>query len=287
MTKRTTIILTSTLLGFGILFLIFQNLDLVEEKPYYALDFEKVTMLADGSIQQGTRKFQVNFSGAGRAPALVHYDRYETNVLWFTMDPTPMDPDLHKDRSEVSLYSGVEFNKLYYVSFKFLLPINAETPENWNIITQCPQHQTGTPFMNYDVSPPLNLQISRDGSLNIQTLEDYTALKNKNFQFPWNRDEESVPISYGRWMNVILRFKMGPKGGYKLWLNHNLAIEKEIPIGFKDGGRMLPADEPDINKRVQGCTFKFGVYRGRSTKKFTILFDDYRIGPTYGSVQDP
>lgn len=270
---------TAALGGLLMLAAAFQNFSSTKA-PYYLLDFETGQLTADGSYQLPSgRKFTYKKHSDEFPPKIAFYKRFNTALLWFDIAPTKAGQT--KNRSEYTIYSGLWHNQTWYNGFKFLLPAGNPNPTAWNIIFQCPQHDTGKDGKPA-VSPPLSMGISDKGELYINIIEDYSPVKKATAGVMATYVKKSVPVSLNRLYDVVVRFQMGSKGNYLVKLDGKTVLQYSGPIGYKPGG-LYAAAKPG---EQQGCTSKFGVYRAASAVPFRILFDDIRLGPSLESVTD-
>ncbi|MCO5142952.1 MAG: polysaccharide lyase [Oligoflexia bacterium] len=247
---------------------------------FYHLDFNQVIIREATNrsydlelYDQKTRKsHEVKLTGNGQVPIVFHYRNYGKKVLWFESSG---NIDSTKDRSEIRVIGqNVPFNKVVYTSFKIYYPSWADKiPESdWSLIWQCPQIKQE---FSYSVSPPINIQLRND-NLYVRSIQDYKLSKNSSS--PYKNNEESLgPITRNKWTRVLLRFRLGENGGYKVWIDGQVKAEKSIPIGYKDGySPFYPG------QKVQECSARFGIYKkSQKNTRHAILFDDFKIGDSY------
>jgi Polysaccharide lyase len=133
------------------------------------------------------------------------------------------------------------------------VPRASPPSDTWHLLLQC--HQAGT-----QLPPPISLNLEPDGNLSLVVRDDadtYARL--------W-----SGPLPRGRWVRLVLGFRMGRDGQVRLWQDGRQVVYRRQPLGWAAGARR--------------CVLKTGLYRGAATTPFTIRLDDIALGDSYRDV---
>jgi hypothetical protein len=80
----------------------------------------------------------------------------------------------------------------------------------------------------------------------------------------------SAPLERGRWVRLVLGWRMGAEGRARLWMDGREVADIHQPLGWRAGQQM--------------CTLKAGIYRGASRRPFALQLDNIRLGDTYADV---
>lgn len=222
-------------------------------KPMYELDFDNEVSKA-GKLQaiRGQKSYHMANEGAGQEPRVVFDDSRRSKVLDFEVGATPAAS--HKDRSELAIYSGVDFGKPWWVSMKVLVPKGTQIADNWHSFLQCPQ--AGIPAS----APPFSVSLVAPNKF---------ALVGRSEDDKFNElGTGEFPI--GRWATIELELKMGEGGFARMYVDGKLAAAGDGDLRYKKG-------QPR-------CTLKVGIYRGKASTPFSMRVDDIRFGTTRESV---
>jgi hypothetical protein len=223
------------------------------DRPMYELTFEDSTVAADQlTARRGKKAYAVAKEGAGREPGVVFDPTLNSRVLDFEVSATAANQV--KDRSELTIYSGVDFGKTWWVSMKVMVPQGNVVAKNWHSFVQCPQ--AGMPAS----PPPFSISMAAPNRLMLVSRSDEDSYK----------EFASGDLPVGKWVNLVLELKMGETGYAGLWLDGQPLGSGEVPLRWKAG-------EPR-------CTLKVGIYRGKAQTPFTMRVDDIRIGSTRDAV---
>jgi len=222
-----------------------------QANTYYSLEMERAGFTAKGMVEDG-RDYAVTREGGGTAPRIVFDARANSDVLVLGSQSTPNG--FEKDRSEMRIYSGTEFDRTWFLGMRVMQPQpQAVAPGNWHVFMQC--HQAGT-----GKSPPVSLNLEEGGqfSLIARSSED-------TYRKLW---QGAMPA--GRWMDIVLAFRMGAQGYVRLWVNGRAVSEHRLPLRWTG--------------HEERCVLKTGVYRGASDRPVEMRFDDIRLGDSYRDV---
>jgi len=220
---------------------------------YYQLEFDTARLTGQGVFEDG-RKFTYRTQGGG-LPARILPDRQKgSGVLVLRTEATPAGAK--KDRAEVQIYSGITFDRDWFVGLEVLVPRAVTFSDTWHLLLQCPQAGTGRP-------PPLSLNLEPNGDLSLVARDD-----GDTYDRLW-----SGPLPRGRWVQLVLGFRMGKSGRVRLWQDGRLVASHRQPLGWAAGERR--------------CVLKTGLYRGAATTPFEIRLDNVTLGSRYGDVVAP
>ncbi len=218
----------------------------------YDINAERGRVTGD-SLDEGSRKaFKLKREGSGSPAEIVDDPVRNSRVLVFRTGPTPAGKV--KDRSELEIYSGIDFGKQWALGMKVFVPERVEFSDNWHILTQCPQNGT--------VHPPFTLSFVKPNKIAIVSrsdADDYRVVYSGDF-------------AKQRWVRIEVEFTMGEKGHVRMWMDGNLVADKEASFNFKEGRPR--------------CNLKVGTYRGKTERPFEIRFDDIRLGHALSDVAD-
>jgi hypothetical protein len=223
------------------------------DRPLYELNFES-GVVSEGKLNEasGRKSYPVSTTGAGQVPRIVFDATLKSKVLNFEVGPTP--PDKGKDRSELAIYSGIDFGKTFWISMKVMVPSGNSVANNWHSLLQCPQ--AGMPSS----PPPFSISMATPAKLMLISRSSEDKFK------VFGRGD--LPV--GQWVQLELELKMGDAGRASLYLDGQLVSSGEAPLRFKEG-------QPR-------CTLKVGVYRGQASTPYAMRVDDIRLGTTRRSV---
>ncbi len=217
---------------------------------YYRLDFDSAKITSKGVNEKG-RAYRFRREGGGMPGRIVKDQRNGSAVLELRSKPTPSGQS--KDRAELQIYSGITFNRDWFYGFEVFVPAGTVMDDTWQLLLQC--HQNGT-----KKSPPISLNLSANGNLILVSRRDadkYAAL--------WTG---SMPK--GRWVPIVLGFRMGAKGRARLWVDAKPVYDRRVPLGWSQGDRK--------------CNLKTGIYRGDSGQAFRLRLDKIALGDSYREV---
>jgi len=108
-------------------------------------------------------------------------------------------------------------------------------------------------------APPLSLNLEPNGDLSLVARDD-----GDTYDRLW-----SGPLPRGRWVRLVLGFRMGQTGRVRLWRDDRLVADRNQPLGWAAGERR--------------CVLKTGLYRGAKTP-FEIRLDNVSLGSRYRDV---
>lgn len=129
---------------------------------YYQLEFDTARLTGQSIFEDG-RKFTYRTQGGG-LPARILPDRQKgSGVLVLRTEATPAGAK--KDRAEVQIYSGITFDRDWFVGLEVLVPRAVTFSDTWHLLLQCPQAGTGRP-------PPLSLNLEPNGDLSLVARDD-------------------------------------------------------------------------------------------------------------------
>lgn len=209
---------------------------------------------------------EVKLSGGGKVPKMFHYRRFGKTFLWFETRGNGSS----KDRSEIRIVgSDAPFDQTYYTGFKVYYPSWADKIDrrDWAILWQCAQAgDYSTPR-----SPPLSIQF-KNNTLSVKSHHNYDSRDRVI-----NHEQRLAPFRRNRWVKVFMRYRLGQRGHYKVWINNRVVAEVRRPIGYKDGINPFTG--------LKSCSARFGVYKKGSRDRVALLFDDVKVGTHYGSVR--
>jgi Polysaccharide lyase len=217
---------------------------------YYQLGLDDARLNRQGLFEDG-RKFALTTEGGGQ-PARIRTDRKKgSRVLVLRTTPTPQGAK--KDRAEIRIYSGISFERDWFVGLEVFVPRNVPPSDTWHLLLQC--HQAGT-----NISPPISLDLEPDGNLSLVVRDDADT-----YDRLW-----SGPFPRGRWVQLVLGFRMGKDGRAQLWQDGRLVSSQRRSLGWNAGERR--------------CVLKTGLYRGAAATPFEIRLDNVMLGDRYGDV---
>lgn len=216
---------------------------------YYSLEMDQARLTPKGIAEDG-RVYPVQREGSGARARLIKDRNAGSTVLVLDAGATPQGA--LKDRSELRIYSGITFNRTWFLGLRVKVRGEVE-PDAWHLLMQC--HQAGTK------SPPplsLNLETGNRFSLIARSSEDaYERL--------W-----TGAMPQGRWMDIVIAFRMGAKGHVQLWTNGKRVSAHRVPLRWAG--------------HAERCVLKTGIYRAASDRSFQIRLDDIRLGDSYEDV---
>lgn len=217
---------------------------------YYRLDFDSAQITPKGVNEKG-RAYRLRREGGGMPGRIVNDQRNGSAVLELRSKPTPSGKS--KDRAELQIYSGITFDRDWFYGFEVFVPAGTGMDDTWQLLLQC--HQNGT-----SKSPPISLNLSASGKLILVSRRDadtYNAL--------W-----TGPMPTGRWVPIVLGFRMGEKGRARMWVDAKPVYDRRTPLGWSQGDRK--------------CNLKTGIYRGESDQAFRVRLDKIALGDSYREV---
>lgn len=252
-----------------------------QQKQFFHVDHSQVAVEPISSTKydlidyKNRRQHEVKMEGDTLLPKVFHYSRFNDKFLWFESSGSGK---YTKDRSEIRLRNVLqEFNTYYYTSFKLYYPSWAASIDlnNFNIIWQCPQIGASKPYIPYNTSPPLSLQIKKD-KLVLSTIQNYKLRDPKNnFE---DKQFNVAPLPRNRWVKVMMAFRMGKNGKAVVYVDGKQVFSTTGPIGYHN------AYSPFSGK--QECSIRYGIYKsGRHLGRYAILFDDVKVGTNYDDVR--
>lgn len=218
---------------------------------YYVLDLE-AARLTQGALHEARKSYAITLEGGAQAPVIRQDPQSGSRMLVMATGPTP--PGAAKDRSEVRIYSGVAFERDWFVGLDVMVPRGTPPPQNWQILLQCHQNGTALP-------PPLSLDLEPGGHLALVVRGDGDP-----FERLWQ-----APLPPGRWVRLGLGFQMGKKGHVSLWMDGRRVADRALPLGWAAGAR--------------ACSLKTGIYRGAQARPFTLMLDNIKMGDTRADVR--
>jgi hypothetical protein len=239
--------------SLALLFLAWPSLPAcAQTAPLYEITGERSRVESDRLTDGPSKAYPFKFEGGGVRPELVYDERLQSHVLVFRTASTPAGA--RKDRSELSLYSGVEYNRPWALGMKAFIAPDSTFPKTWQSIVQCPQAGGGgTPVFSLSLSSP-----------------DRFLLVARNSERPY-RAFATGQLPVGRWFDMELELTLGEKGFARLWVDGRVVAEGEAVLRYKgDAGR---------------CTLKIGIYRGSEPEPFELRVDDVRFGTDRESVR--
>jgi hypothetical protein len=216
---------------------------------YYSLEMDPAKLTAKG-LREDKRVFPIRREGGGTRAKIVRDASAGSKVLELNASPTPTASA--KDRSELRIYSGINFNRTWFLGMR-VRPIGIVEDGAWHLFMQC--HQTGS-----QLPPPL--------SLNLETGDRFSLIARSSddaYERLW-----TGPMPQGKWTDIIMSFRMGEKGYVRLWVNGRSVTTQRVPLrwdGFEDR-----------------CVLKTGIYRAASKRPFQMRFDNIRLGDSYRDV---
>ncbi len=218
---------------------------------YYRLDFDGARLNRQGLFEDG-HKFALRTEGGGQPGRIVLDRRKGSKVLVLRTTATPAGAK--KDRAEVQIYSGITFGREWFVGLEVFIPRADVFSDTWNVLLQC--HQAGTLR-----TPPLSLNLEPNGDLSLVARGDADS-----YDRLW-----SGPLPRGRWVQLVLGFRMGQDGRVRLWQDGRLVTSQRRPLsGWAAGERR--------------CVLKTGLYRGSAPTPFEIRLDNVMLGSRYRDV---
>ncbi|MGX9353373.1 heparin lyase I family protein (plasmid) [Shimia sp. W99] len=214
---------------------------------YYQLDFDD-TAIRGNAVHEDGRTFQLHRDGGGQPARILHDPGKGSDVLELRTTPTPSSAG--RDRSELQIYSGVDYGRQFSLGFRLFVPDGSVFSDDWHLLMQC--HQAGT-----TLSPPLSLNLEPSGALSLVVRDDTDP-----YERLW-----SGPLPRGRWVPVVLEFRLGENGRLRLWVNERNVSTHRQPLGWATG--------------ESRCVLKIGLYRGPAETGFALRLDDIRLGDSY------
>lgn len=224
---------------------------MAQANTYYSLEMEQAKLTPKGMIEDG-RPYDITRNGGGIKPKIRYDAQARSKVLVLETGSTP-DGEL-KDRAEMRIYSNVTFDRTLFLGMRVMQPQrDAVAPGKWHLFMQC--HQAGS-----QISPPLSLNLEEgdEFSLIARSSED-------SYERLWTG---KMPV--GRWMDIVIGFRMGARGQVVMWVNGRKVTEHRLPLRWKG-----------FEER---CILKTGIYRAASDTPFQMRFDDIRLGDRYIDV---
>lgn len=217
---------------------------------WYSLDFE-AARLHPGALAEDGRRFALRREGGGRG-ALRPDPAAASRVLELATGPTPRGA--RHDRAELQVHSGIAWDRTWYLGLDVLVPRGTVFSDTWHVLVQCPQ-------AGWAGSPPLSLDLEPDGRLALVARGDVDAYRSL-----W-----SAPMPAGRWVRVVLGFRMGARGHARLWLDGRRVADIRQPLGWAGGEAR--------------CVLKTGIYRGAAATPFTLRLDNILLGSSLRAVR--
>jgi hypothetical protein len=217
---------------------------------FYRLDFEGARLTPD-SIGDNGKRFTLRRQGGGRVARIVKDGNKGSQVLLLSTAPTPAGAD--RDRSELQIHSGITWNRDWFVGLDVMIPPGTVHADTWHLLLQCPQAGTAH-------SPPISLNLGADGSLVLVARDDGDA-----YEPLW-----TGPLAQGRWVRLVLGFRMGENGRAQLWVGGRRVADIRRSLGWADGERR--------------CVLKTGIYRGPAATAFALRLDNVSLGTGYADV---
>ena len=214
---------------------------------YYQLDFDDAR-IRDGAVHEDGRPFRLRRNGGGQPARIIFDPDKGSDVLELRTTPTPAGAE--SDRSELQIYSGVEYGRRFFLGFRLFVPADTVFSDTWHLLVQC--HQAGT-----QLSPPLSLNLEPSGALSLVVRDDGDP-----YEQLW-----SGPLPRGRWVPVVLGFRLGRNGRVRLWIDGRVMTTRQQPLGWAAGERR--------------CVLKAGLYRGPADTGFVLRLDDVRLADSY------
>ncbi|HEU5142769.1 MAG TPA: polysaccharide lyase [Solirubrobacterales bacterium] len=174
----------------------------------------------------------------------------------FEVEKGDEEPETGSQRAEV--ISGEEFEEGDVRYFRILSRVESWDYSTWGIVWQIHDDSDGT--------PPLSLQLERDGSTPMLWLGPGDAAV----------DLWEAPLQVGEWFEIVIRVAFADEGSVAVWLNG----EPQTMLDADGGTVFDPIDTlgaaPDYDK--------LGIYRSRdSTDPAVVYHDGYRIGEQFFS----
>lgn len=218
---------------------------------WYRMTFEDVRSTAQG-LEEAGKSFRFRREGGG-APLRVLRDPLSgSGALVLRSAPTP--PAATRDRAEIQVYSGIDWDREWFASIRFRLSgLPPRLPE-WQILMQCPQAGT-------DLPPPLSVDLEPDGRLALVARSEADA-----HETLW-----SAPLPRDRWMSLVLGFRMGEHGRARLWLDGERMVDRRMALGWRGRGE-------------RRCVLKAGIYRAPSPHPFELRLDDVTLADSYAAA---
>jgi hypothetical protein len=219
----------------------------------YELNFER-SVVSNGGLKEanGRKTYALKHEGSGREPEVVFDPVLKSKVLDFKVDATPKGTK--KDRSELTIYSGVELGKTYWVAMKVMVPNGNAVAQNWHSFIQCAQAGASGD------SPAFSLSLGAPSKMMVISRSDEDRYKEVG--------KTELPV--GKWVQLELELKMGEQGRASVFLDGKPAISGEAPLRHKRG--------------APRCTLKVGIYRGEAATPYEIRVDDIRLGTSREAV---
>ena len=212
---------------------------------YYTLDMEGAS-ISGGRLNEDGHRFRLRTEGGGTTPKLT------TGLLVLHTDASP--PGATRDRAELQITSAIEFDRMWFLGMRVMQPFEDPiAPGQWHLFMQCPQWGATTP-------PPLSLNMEPGGLFSLVARSDVDR-----YERLW-----VGPMPVGRWLDLVIGFRMGERGHVRLWVNGTKVADVRTVLRWKAG--------------QDRCTLKTGVYRAPGNAPFEMWFDDIRLGDTYNDV---
>ncbi|GAB5435135.1 hypothetical protein TRM7615_04785 [Falsiruegeria mediterranea M17] len=215
---------------------------------YYGLDFEGAELASEG-VQDNGKFYRLRTGGGGQDGKFSSGGR--GSALLLETGPTPAGANY--DRTELQIYSGITWERPWHVGFDLFLPRNAKISDDWQLLLQCPQHGVAT-------SPPISLNLYPESTLTLVSRTESDTYEPLG----------SVALPRGRWVSVVMGFRMGANGYARLWIDGKKVVSVSSALGWKQG--------------KQQCTLKTGIYRGRTDNGFSLKLDNIALGDHYKDV---
>lgn len=210
---------------------------------YYRMTFDTLVPAGPGFIAENDKRYRFRIEGGGE-PLRVKRDRGGARFVVLRSGPTP--DGAVKDRAEISIHSGVDWNRDWATALRFRVT-DPTFPSEWQTLLQCPQSGADSP-------PPLSVDLEPDGTLSLVVRSEADR-----YEVLWNG-----PLSLDRWVTMALEFRMGTRGRVALWLDGVRMVERHLPLGWKESG-------------AKRCVLKTGVYRAPTPGPFTLHLDGFTL----------
>lgn len=224
----------------------------VAARTLYEITADRAQVKGDDLEESNRKAYKLKREGSGVAAQIVDDAERRSRVIVFRTPPTPAGKV--KDRSELEIFSGIEFGRQWALGMKVFVPAEVEFSDNWHILSQCPQ--------NGAIHPPFTLSFVKPGRIAVISRSDAD-----DYRTVWAGD-----FPKARWVRLELEFTMGEKGHVRMWMDDKLVADKDAVFNFKEGRPR--------------CNLKVGTYRGKTDKPFEVRFDDIRLGNERADVVD-
>ena len=212
---------------------------------YYTLDMEQAS-ISGGRLNEDGHQFRLRTEGGGSAPRLT------SGLLMIHTDASPRGAT--RDRAEVHITSATKFGRTWFLGMRVMRPFDDPiAPGQWHLFMQCPQWGATSP-------PPLSLNMEQGGRFSLVARSDADR-----YERLW-----TGPMPVGRWMDLVVGFRMGDRGHVRLWVDGRKVADVRTVLRWKKG--------------QDRCTLKTGLYRAPGDAPFEMWFDDIRLGDTYEDV---